>query len=105
MLTSSDSSQAIIIGNRRWDKTRGQPWHESPQSPIPSLVPFWVTTPVNPHLLGSDTVAGRAVWVAHSRAAGFENKGFDIWEVGKMVQLLQAVFVMISALAAAAAVR
>jgi hypothetical protein len=62
-LTSSNGTQAIIIGNRRWDKTPGQPWRESPQSPIRSVLPFWVTTPVNPHLLGSDTVAGRAVWV------------------------------------------
>jgi hypothetical protein len=62
-LTSSNGTQAIIIGNRRWDKTRGQPWRESAQSPIQSVLPFWVTRPVNPHLLGSDTVAGRAVWV------------------------------------------
>jgi hypothetical protein len=62
-LASSDDTQAIIIGNRRWDKTRGQPWRESAQSPVRSVVPFWVTTPVDSHLLGSDTVAGRAVWV------------------------------------------
>jgi hypothetical protein len=62
-LASSDGIQAIIIANRRWDKTPGQPWRESPQSPIRSVLPFWVTTPVNPHLLGSDTVAARAVWV------------------------------------------
>jgi hypothetical protein len=62
-LTSNDGTQAIIIGNRRWDKTPGQPWRESPQAPIRSVVPFWVTTPVNSHLLGSGTVAGRAVWV------------------------------------------
>jgi hypothetical protein len=62
-LTSSNGVQATIIGGRRWDKAPGQLWRESPQSPIRSVFPFWVTTPVNPHLLGSDTVAGRAVWV------------------------------------------
>jgi hypothetical protein len=62
-LTSSTGTQAIIIGSRRWDRTPGQPWRESQQSPIRSVIPFWVTTPVNPYLLGSDTVAGRAVWV------------------------------------------
>jgi hypothetical protein len=62
-LKSSDGTQAIIIGDRRWDKTPGQRWRESAQSPIRSVVPFWVTTPVDSHLLGSGSVAGRAAWV------------------------------------------
>jgi hypothetical protein len=59
-LTTSTGTHAIIIGNRRWDKTRGQRWRESPQSPIRSIIPYWVTAPVNPRLLGSDTVGGHA---------------------------------------------
>jgi len=62
-LTSDNGTEAIIIGNRRWDKTPGQPWRESPQAPIRSITPYWVTTPVNPYLLGSAMVAGRAAWV------------------------------------------
>ena len=62
-LTTRNGNRAIIIGNRRWDKRAGQPWRESSQSPIHSIIPFWVTTPLNPRLLGSASVGGHAVWV------------------------------------------
>jgi len=61
--TIANGTEAVIIGNRRWDKDPGQPWSVSPQAPIHSIIPYWVTTPVNPHLLGSDSVGDRAVWV------------------------------------------
>jgi hypothetical protein len=62
-LTSSSGAQAIIVGDRRWDRTPGRPWRTSSQEPIRSVIPWWVTTPVEPHLLGGGRVAGRPVWV------------------------------------------
>jgi hypothetical protein len=62
-MTISTGNEAIIIGKRRWDRELGRPWRSSPQSPIHSIIPYWVTTPVNPYLLGSDSVGGHAVWV------------------------------------------
>ena len=61
--TITNGTEAIIIGDRRWDKDLGHPWSGSPQAPIHSIIPYWVTTPVNPFLLGSDSVGGHAVWV------------------------------------------
>jgi hypothetical protein len=77
-LASSTGTRAIIVGDRRWDRTPGQPWRESPQSPIRSVLPFWVTTPVNAYLLGSATVAGRAVSVV-SFATPQVPAWFTIW--------------------------
>jgi hypothetical protein len=33
--------QAVIIGNRRWDKLPGQRWEQSEQAPIHQPTPFW----------------------------------------------------------------
>jgi hypothetical protein len=61
--TITNGTETIIIGNRRWDKGLGHPWSGSRQAPIHSILPYWVTTPVDPYLLGSDSVGGHAVWV------------------------------------------
>jgi hypothetical protein len=33
--------QAVIIGNRRWDRLPGQQWEQSEQAPIHQPAPFW----------------------------------------------------------------
>jgi len=43
---------AVIIGDKRWDKTApGAKWVESAQTPIHQVVPFWVTWK-NAHVVG-----------------------------------------------------
>jgi hypothetical protein len=40
---------AVVIGARRWDKAaRGEPWVESPQSPLDVTKPLW-SQPTNVH--------------------------------------------------------
>lgn len=34
-------ASGIIIGSRRWDRARGQPWVESEQTPLPQPEPIW----------------------------------------------------------------
>jgi len=54
--------EAVIIGNRRWDKAPGGRWIESPQLPVAQPVPFWVSF-ADAHVLGSGTAGGRPVWI------------------------------------------
>lgn len=55
-------SQAVIIGNRRWDRDPGQRWVASPQTPVPQPTSAWGSAPRRAALLGSGRVDGRAVW-------------------------------------------
>lgn len=55
-------SQAIVIGNRRWDRNGGGLWRRSPQSPLRQPTPFW-STAANAHLLGSMRIDGRPAWL------------------------------------------
>jgi copper transport protein len=57
-----DGSRAVIIGDRRWDRDPGKQWVESPQTPLRQPTPTWGAAPSRAALIGSDTVAGRAVW-------------------------------------------
>jgi copper transport protein len=60
-----DGSAAIIIGDRRWDRSsaRGR-WHESPQQPpIRQPVPFWPSRFADAHVLRVARVHGDPVWV------------------------------------------
>jgi hypothetical protein len=57
-----DGSQAVIIGDRRWDRDPGKQWVESPQTPLRQPTPTWGTAPSQAALIGSGTVAGRPVW-------------------------------------------
>jgi copper transport protein len=62
---NSDGSAAIIIGDRRWDRSsrRGR-WHESPQQPpIRQPVPFWPARFADAHLLRRGRVHGDPAWV------------------------------------------
>jgi hypothetical protein len=77
-LRSDNGTEAVIVGDRRWDKQRGRPWRESSQSPIRSITPYWLTTPVNPHVLGSDSLRGRPAWIV-SFATPAVPAWFTIW--------------------------
>jgi hypothetical protein len=73
-----DEGESIIIGKRRWDRGLDGSWHESAQSPIDPLAPYWTPVVQDPTILGSATVQGRPVWVisfAAPQTPGF----FTIW--------------------------
>ena len=44
-------ASGIIIGSRRWDRARGQPWIESGQTPLPQPEPIWAGHFTNAFLL------------------------------------------------------
>ena len=44
-------ASGIIIGSRRWDRARGQPWVESGQTPLPQPEPIWAGRFTNAFLL------------------------------------------------------
>jgi hypothetical protein len=58
-------AQAVIIGDRRWDRDKaGEPWRRSPQTPALSVPrPAWGSIAVNAHLLGSARIGGHPVWI------------------------------------------
>ena len=62
---NSDGSGAIIVGDRRWDRSspRGH-WQESPQQPpIRQPVPFWPSRFTDAHLLRITRINRHPVWV------------------------------------------
>jgi hypothetical protein len=63
-ITSSNGTQAIVIGDRRWDKQPGSGFKESAQSPpVKAIAPYWAGIVEDPTLLGSTTVRGRPAWI------------------------------------------
>lgn len=63
-IVSSNGLRAIVIGNRRWDKSGGGPWRESPQQPpIASIAPFWSGVIEDPTVLRRTTYEGRPATV------------------------------------------
>jgi copper transport protein len=44
-------ASGIVIGTRRWDRARGQPWVESGQTPLPQPEPIWAGHFTNAFLL------------------------------------------------------
>jgi hypothetical protein len=57
--------QAVIIGNKRWDRLPSGNWKRSEQEPLTQPEPFWGSDPVrNARLLGTARDEGRPVWVA-----------------------------------------
>lgn len=53
----------IVIGGRRWDRSKGAPWQASTQDPIlPMPVVPWGTSWEDASLLGSGTLNGKPVW-------------------------------------------
>jgi hypothetical protein len=70
--------ESIIIAGRRWDRGLHGGWHESAQSPIHPIAPYWTPVVQDATILGSATVQGRPVWVvsfAAPQTPGF----FTIW--------------------------
>jgi hypothetical protein len=70
--------ESIIIAKRRWDRGLRGGWHESAQSPIDPIQPYWTPVVQDATILGSATVQGRPVWVvsfAAPQTPGF----FTIW--------------------------
>jgi hypothetical protein len=70
--------ESIIIGKRRWDRSKGGNWKESAQSPVNPITPYWTPLVQDATILGSATVQGRPVWVvsfADPQTPGF----FTIW--------------------------
>jgi copper transport protein len=58
----SGGADAVIIGNRRWDRLPGQAWKESSTTRLTVPALQWARA-TNVHLLGSPTVGGRPVWL------------------------------------------
>jgi copper transport protein len=57
-------SAAVIVGNRRWDRTRdGGRWVESPQQPVDQPSAPWPGPIRDARILGTKTVDGRAAWI------------------------------------------
>ncbi len=55
-------SQAIIIGDRRWDRDRAGKWQPSSQTPLRQPTPFW-TSATDARVLGTTRVDGHAAWL------------------------------------------
>src|SRR5712691_218559 len=55
-------SQAIIIGERRWDRDRGGKWQRSSLTPLQQPTPFW-TSATAAHVIGTTRVGGRSAWL------------------------------------------
>jgi hypothetical protein len=58
-------AQAIVIGQRRWDRDKaGQPWRRSQQLPplrVPQ--PAWGSLATNAYVLGTARIEGRPAWI------------------------------------------
>ena len=70
--------ESIIIAKRRWDRGLHGSWHESAQSPIHPIAPYWTPVVQDATILGSAIIQDRPVWVvsfAAPQTPGF----FTIW--------------------------
>jgi copper transport protein len=66
--TTSGGGDAIVVGARRWDRARaGGRWELSEQEPRLRLPALDWDRAVDPSLLGTRTIAGRAAWVVSFR--------------------------------------
>jgi hypothetical protein len=52
---------AVIVGDRRWDRSPRGRWVPSPQTPLTQPVPFWASVR-DAHVLGAASVHGRPAW-------------------------------------------
>jgi hypothetical protein len=57
----AQSSQAIIVGVKRWDRQKGGSWQESTALRLHQPEPFWVSA-TDAHVIGSGRFDGRPVW-------------------------------------------
>jgi hypothetical protein len=74
--TIRGGADAVVIGERRWDRNDpGAPWRRSQQLPALTVPePAWGEVATNAHLLGTSTVNGRQVWVV-----SFANPNTPAW--------------------------
>jgi hypothetical protein len=74
--TISNGASAVVVGNRRWDRSNpAAKWVESSQVPKLQLpAPTWGSLFVNAHVLSQTSVAGRPVWVV-----SFVNPSVPAW--------------------------
>ena len=57
-------ASAVIIGSRRWDRTKpGAKWAASPSTVLHVPAPTWNSGVTNAHVLGSARVDGHPVWL------------------------------------------
>jgi putative copper export protein len=87
---NSDGSAAIIIGDRRWDRSspRGR-WRESPQQPpIRQPLPFWPSRFADAHLLRVARINGDPVWVV-SFLDPISPAWFTLWVDSRSYQTLR----------------
>jgi hypothetical protein len=68
-------ASAVVIGTRRWDRTKpGGKWVESQTPALQLPAPAWSNPTVNAHVIGTATVAGRPVWLV-----SFVNPSVPAW--------------------------
>lgn len=58
----ADGASAVIVGERRWDRTPGGPWKASPQAPVRQPTPQWVGA-TNAHVVGTTAARGRPAFI------------------------------------------
>jgi hypothetical protein len=70
-----NGASAVVVGDRRWDRTKPSgKWVESQTPTLHLPAPTWGNPTVNAHVLGTATVAGRPVWVV-----SFVNPSVPAW--------------------------
>jgi hypothetical protein len=68
---TSAGSQAVVVGKRRWDRTKGGRWAESAQSRLTLPEPFW-TRVADARVVGSGGGVARVTFFDPSLTAWFE---------------------------------
>jgi copper transport protein len=56
---TSSGLRAVVIGTKRWDKTRSGPWERSAQSRLHQPAPWWGPRWIDARAIGWTTVGGR----------------------------------------------
>jgi hypothetical protein len=74
--TIRGGADAVVLGERRWDRDKpGAPWRRSEQVPALTVPqPAWGSVATNAHLLGTTTLNGRPVWIV-----SFANPSTPAW--------------------------
>ncbi len=54
--------QAVVLGDRRWDRNPGGKWQASSQTPLRQPTPFWKSA-TDAHVIGTTRVDGRSAWL------------------------------------------
>jgi len=63
-ISSSNGTDEIVIGTRRWDKQPGRDFAETTQRPpLKAITPYWTGILEDPTLLGSVRFDGHEAWV------------------------------------------